>query len=464
MKRYLCLFAVTLLSGLVLPAADLTTLWAERVNTVVGVEFFTETELDRRPSFAFGTVIDDQGTIILPSAAINPRATPAQLKDFRIYRPGRPVTAYFAGEYLGQDPLTDWHFVRIEPKGREGLIPITAFAGAATGAPVLAEEVWGISLRKKDEDFAPYFLTGHVAMTQTIPRKTALATMDVCGPGLPVFNRQGQFLGLGAVGFGQTFVMFSERSRGGQGIVLIDSDECAAFLVADEILPHLKRIPTNVYGRPWAWLGANGLEPVDPEVARFLKIEDQAGLVVSEVLEGSPAEKAGLQERDILLALDGTPLPRLKPDAVVSGFVDNEITRRAPGTNVSMTVLRGTERVEIKAVLEEAPPSPREVERKYFEQLGLTVRAFTYGDGVNRRVKVAEHAGVIAHFVKPNTPISTAGLQTDDWIKEIDGTPVVTFADASEKLAAIAADAARSEFVILASRGGETAVLRVKLK
>ncbi len=462
MNRHLPVLAFLLAP--VLSAADRVALWQERISTVVAVEFFTETELDRRPSFSFGTVIDEQGTVVLPAAAVNPRATPDQLKDFRVYRPGRPVTEYHAGEYLGQDPLTDWHFVRIEEKGRAGLVPITKFAGAEAGEPAIAEEVWGIGLRKKDEDFAPYFLTGHVMILQAIPRRTALATMDVTGPGLPVFNRAGQFLGLGAVGFGQTFIMFSERARGGQGIVLVDSDECAAFVTAAEVLPHLGRIPANAQGRPFAWLGAHGLEPVDPEVARFLNIENQAGLVVSEVLEGSPAEKAGLQERDILLALDGTPLPRLKPDGVVAGFLDNEITRLGPGASVALTVLRGTERVELKAVLEDAPETPREAKRRYFERLGLTVRDFTYSDGVARRVKKAGHEGVVAHFVKPNTPIATAGLRTDDWIKEIDGTEVKTFADAVEKLAAIEADTERAETVILASRGGETAVLRVQLK
>ena len=100
------------------------------------------------------------------------------------------------------------------------------------------------------------------------------------------------------------------------------------------------------------------------------------------------------------------------------------------------------------------------MERKYFEQLG----AFTYADGVNRRVKVADHAGVIAHFVKPSTALTTAGLRTDDWIKEIDGQEIKTFQDAAAKLAAIEQDTAKTEYVLLASRGGETAVLRVKLK
>ena len=464
MKSPSVFLAILLILPAFARAADVAELWRERLKSVVAVEFFTETELDRRLSFAFATVVDDQGTIILPAAAISGRATPAQLKDFRIYRPGEPASNFSVGEYLGQDLYTGWHFLRIEEKGRAGLVPVTAFAGATATAPLIAEEIFGIGLRKKDEDFAPYFLTGRVAIVQTIPQRTAVTTLEIASPGLPVFTRDGVFAGLGTAGFGQSYLMFSERTRGGQGVVLVNSDECAAFLLADEILPHLGRIPTNVLGRPAPWLGANGLEPVDPEVAKFLKLESRAGLVVSEVLEGSPAEKAGMKERDILLEVDGVPLPRLKPDGAVVGHVEREIDRLAPGEVMKVGVLRGSERVTLDVVLEDSPPSPREVERKYFEQLGLTVRAFTYADGVNRRVKVADHAGVIAHFVKPSTALTTAGLRTDDWIKEIDGQEIKTFQDAAAKLAAIEQDTAKTEYVLLASRGGETAVLRVKLK
>ena len=81
-----------------------------------------------------------------------------------------------------------------------------------------------------------------------------------------------------------------------------------------------------------------------------------------------------------------------------------------------------------------------------------------------RRVKLAGRKGVIANFVKNNSPAGTAGLQPDDWIQEVDGSEVKTYAEAVAKLAAIEADTARTEFVLLTSRGGETAVLRVKLK
>ena len=79
-------------------------------------------------------------------------------------------------------------------------------------------------------------------------------------------------------------------------------------------------------------------------------------------------------------------------------------------------------------------------------------------------MKSAETTGTVAHFVKPSSPAAVAGLRQEDWIKEIDGTEVKTFAAATEKLAAIERDPLRSEFVLLVSRGGETAVLRVKLK
>ena len=203
---------------------------------------------------------------------------------------------------------------------------------------------------------------------------------------------------------------------------------------------------------------------MDPDVASFLNLVNQSGCVVSEVLEGSPAETAGLKPRDIVVAVDGKPLPRLKPDRVAVDYFERLIDVRKPGDKFAFTVLRGTERVELTATLGDEPKLAREADRKYFENLGLTIREFVFGDGVVRRVKRADQTGVIAHFVKTNTPVSAAGLGADDWIQEIDGVPVKTFAEAVGKLTAIDADATRAEFVLLISRGGETQVLRVKLK
>jgi serine protease Do len=458
----LCLL---LAGGSLLRAADVPALWAERVKSVVAVEFYVENEVDRTPSLSYGIVIDDNGTIILPSAAIDPRIAPAQLKDFKVHRAGEAASV--PGQYLGQDALSGWHFVRADPKLRVEVTPITVFAakaGAASPVPGLAEEVWGIGLRGKDEDFMPYILISKVGLIQALPQRTAIAMHEVAAPGLPVFNRDGIFLGLAASSFGQSYIQFSRPDRGPLPVVLVNVEESSAFWLAEEVLPYLGRIPKDVNGRPLAWLGAYGIEPMDPEVAKFLKLESQGAAVVSEVLEGSPAEKAGLKDRDIIVAFDGQPLPRLKPDHVVVGYIERELAKKLPGDPLALTVLRGEERIDLKLILGEEPKLIREAERKYFERLGLTAREFVYGDAVARRVKAGEATGVVAHFVKPNSPVAIAGLRTEDWIKEIDGVEVKSFAAATEKLASIEADTTRTEFVILVSRGGETAVLRVKLK
>jgi serine protease Do len=445
-----------------LAGAELPALWQERVKCVVAVEYVTETEVERRPTVSMGTVIDSGGTIILQSGAIDPRAATWQLKEFRVYLPGEAASS--PGEYLGQDAYTGWHFVRADEKTRARLTPVTAFAaGAGTSAPAPSEFVWGIGLRPKEEDFLPYILQSHVALVQSSPQLTAIAQHEVAAPGLPVFDRAGALAGLAGPSGGQTFLQISRSGRPAP-TMLINVEESSAFLIASEVLPHLGRIPKSVSGRPLAWLGAYGLEPMDREVAKFLNLSAQSGAVVSEVLDGSPAQLAGLRDRDIILALDGRPLPQLKPDRVVVTYIEREVERRAPGDSFAMSVLRGTERLELKATLGEQPKLVREADRKYFDRLGVTAREFVYGDAIERRVKPSAPSGVVAHFVKASSPVAVAGLRPEDWIKEIDGTEAKSFAGATARLAEIEADVARPEFVMLVARGNETAVLRVKLK
>jgi serine protease Do len=452
---------IGLVALLPMSAADLPDLFAERVKSCVAVEFLIETELDRQPVTVLGTCVNANGTIILPAAAIGARVAARQLKDLKVYRPGSSTA--FTAEYLGQDVLTGWHFVRVEEKLRSELVPVTAWVPAGTPEPRLADELWGIGLRGKDEDFRPYFLSSRVCLIQPIPQLTGVAASELGGPGLPVFNREGALVGLALNSFGQNFLMFSRRERG-IPVVLVNEEESSVFLLAKEVLPYLDRVPRNRSGRPLPWLGAFGLEPVDPEVARFLQLENQSALVVSEVLENSPAEKAGLKGHDIIVALEGRPLPRLKPDQVVSTYLEREIDRRQPGETLSLTVLRDNQRVDLKATLGDEPKIIREAERKYLERLGFTVREFLYGDGIARRIKLANQAGVIVDFVKPNSPAAVGDLAADDWIREIDGREIKTYAEAVGALTTIEADANCAGFVLLTSRGTETAVRRVKLK
>ncbi len=452
-----CLFVLAL--AVTAAAAPLPELFNERLKSVVAVEFFIQAETERQPVTVLGTVIDDAGTVILPGAAIMPSVAPAQLRDFKVYRPGSTESS--AAVYLGQDAFTGWHFVRIEEKGRAGLVPVTQWRAMQTD-PALSDELWGIGLRNKDEDFQPYFLSSRVAVMMKLPQKTVILGSDVAGPGLPVFNAAGALAGLAQASFGQNFLIFSRNQRGNP-IVLVNVEESSVVLLASEVLPYLGRVPKSVTGRPIAWFGAYGLQPMDPEVAKLLKLENQSGVVVSDIMKSSPADQSGLQERDIVLAIDGQPLPRLKPDRIVVSYFGQQILRRQPGDIVSLSVLRGTTRVELKLKLGDEPKLVREADRRYFEKLGFTVREFLFNDSIMHRASPGTAEGVMVHFVKPGSAVATAGLRPDDWVREIDGAEIKTYGQATEKLAAIEADQNKAEFVLLVSRGGETQVLRVKL-
>ena len=456
--RSLCLLLLGFASG---RAAELPVLIQERLASIVAADFVIQTEIERHPVTVAGTVIDEQGTIIIPGSAIPSTISPDQVSNFKLHRPGG--TEEYSAIYLGQDALTGWHFLRAEERLRKELVPITRFVGPIPITTRLGDELWGIGLRGKDEDFMPYVLSSRVALIARLPNETAVLAQDVAGPGLPVFNPAGQFAGLAQNSYGQNYLLYS-RGQNGAPVMLLNVEESSVVLLASEVLPRLSRVPTDVSGRPMAWIGVYGLQPVDPEVAKFLKLEKQSGVVLSDIMAGSPAAQAGLQDRDIILAIDGNPLPRLKPDQVVINYAGDEIARRRPGEVMILSILRGTERHEIKVTLGDEPKMIREAARRYFEKLGLTIREFLKYDGLMNRSSPDDQGGVVVHFLKPNGLSATAGLQLGDWIREIDGVPIKDYAEAVEKLSGIEKDKSRGEFVLLASRGGETQVLRIKLK
>jgi serine protease Do len=456
------LFIAALSSVHVTVAATTSEMLAERLASVVVVEFAIEHELDRTVNYTNGIVIDNDGTVILESSAISDRATPEQLVDFKIFRPGSPITQYASADYLGQDGYTTWHFVKVRPEGRGGLRPITDFAAADPAAvPAMGENLWGIGLRQKDEEFAPYYLSSKLSLIQRLPQLTGIALGSIAGRGCPIFNEAGEFVGVGASGFGQRMMIYSQRRRGEMS-VLLNPDEAAGFRLAAEIFPAMGRIPDNPYGRPLPWFGIDGLDPVGPEVAEFLGLGSTTGLVISELMSGSPAEQGGLLPRDIIIALDGVPFPRLKPDTVVAAHLMREVLKREPGETMTLTVLRDKIELELPIALGDAPKTPKEADRNYFEELGITVRETVFSDVVARREDPANLVGVIAHFIKPSSPAGTAGLRVDDWVKEIDGVAVESYDQALE-LFAEAEASGRPEVVMLVSRGGETSVMRVKV-
>ena len=71
---------------------------------------------------------------------------------------------------------------------------------------------------------------------------------------------------------------------------------------------------------------------------------DGPGAVITTVYEDSPAAEAGLQEGDVISTVDGTDVSGMDLDSIVS------LIKGEKGTEVTITVLRGGEEVEVTAV------------------------------------------------------------------------------------------------------------------
>jgi len=96
------------------------------------------------------------------------------------------------------------------------------------------------------------------------------------------------------------------------------------------------------------WLGIEGTD-VDPTTASEMSID--GGALVGTVVKGSPADKSGIQARDVIVAVDNHPVKTM-------GALVVALRARTPGNTVSLDVRRGKYLKKVTVSLVERPPNP----------------------------------------------------------------------------------------------------------
>ncbi|RTZ74032.1 MAG: transcriptional regulator [Gammaproteobacteria bacterium] len=99
------------------------------------------------------------------------------------------------------------------------------------------------------------------------------------------------------------------------------------------------------------WIGAGGAD-LTPSMAKTLGLpESTKGVYVESVLEGGPADEAGMEPGDVIVAIDGKP-------AKSAYEVMSRIASIPPGTLLRLTVLRQGERMPLQVKVIERPSPP----------------------------------------------------------------------------------------------------------
>jgi len=431
----------------------------ERFSSVVGVEYIVQHEIDRESQDDVGLVVDDEGLIVLNEGSIPGWIPPGQLNDFKVFLPGDDSEG-FEADYLGQDYRTGWHYVRATRSIHDKLTPITAFPVGKTHPGM---DVWGVYLLKRDFNYEPALTRSYVGLLKEMPLLTAFTGDEVGVSGSAVFNHQGAFLGWLNPSIAEEKILHMGRESYKVGIQSIRGT--TVFLTAEVFLDRVGPLAEERIGDKGPWMGTVGMEALDKSVSKMLGLENRGAIVVSDIVEDSPAEEAGLKGGDIIVEINGEPIPKFYPSSVEIRYFEDRLLAHKPGETLKLSVIEeeSEDFKELAVVLGEAPTRLREAERSYFESLGFSIRQFVLHDAINRRILSRDVEGAVSHFVRQNSAAATAGLRPGDWIKEIDGTEVENYEHAQTMLETIAGETSREEFVLLIERVNETQVLRVKL-
>lgn len=101
-------------------------------------------------------------------------------------------------------------------------------------------------------------------------------------------------------------------------------------------------LKTGLVSRPY--LGIR-YQTVDTQMAQTYNLPVQNGVYVTQVLAGSPAEKGGIKEDDIITQIGDYPLDDNRPYM-------NALFNYKPGDPVTITLARGNKKLEVKVILE----------------------------------------------------------------------------------------------------------------
>jgi len=245
------------------------------------------------------------------------------------------------------------------------------------------------------------------------------AAINPGNSGGPLINLEGEVVGINTA--------IASSSGGNQGIGFAIPANLARW-VTDQLIANGKV--------ERAYIGVQ-MGPLDMRMAAKLGVKDhRSGVLVNDVVPGSPAAAAGVQELDVITAFDGQAVKGTRS-------LQEIVERSAIGKPHSLTVFRDGEQVTLTITVKPLPsdlaqggerprrrPEPG-AETFYSEEFGLEVREKT----TLSEDAYAGFDGVIVDRVDEDGPAATVGIGPGMLIRKVGKTPVTTIEQFEKALA-----------------------------
>ena len=232
------------------------------------------------------------------------------------------------------------------------------------------------------------------------------AAINPGNSGGPLINTRGELVGINTA--------IVSRSGGYQGIgFAIPSDMAGAImesLVADGRVSR-------------GWLGV-GIQQLSSKLATRLGVpRDTKGVLVSGVVNGTPAAAAGLEAGDVITSIDGEEMAN-------PGQLRNTIAMKGSGTKVDLNVIRKSKAQQFAVKLGELEDERRSQKRVRPKAVGEAALGIVVGpldQRARRALRLsAQDRGVVVRSVDPGSAAHRAGVRAGDLVVRVNRKRVET--------------------------------------
>lgn len=203
------------------------------------------------------------------------------------------------------------------------------------------------------------------------------------------------------------------------------------------------------------WLGLS-IQEVTPDLAKEFGLPRPEGVLIGDLLPGSPAAKAGLHRGDVILEVDGKTVES-------TGQLRNRVASTSIGSTLKLIIFRDGKARDLTATVEEAPreePEEKPPVEKEKSALRTEIEFVDLTPEIRQELGFSKNQqGAVVARVSPGSNAEEAGLRRGDIIVEVNRKPVATAKDSE---AAILENKKDQAVLLLVNRGGRTLFLAVR--